>query len=193
MRGWCGVPQGGRLLKQMRMRILWESSLCPPPTPAHTCSASMHIDGQTDTSVRTHTDFWPIRRRERAQESQPDPCQPSPAAFSGCDFPVLLSPFFFFFSAPSLAALSVSLTLPACYAGFLLTLSLCPSVSQSPFHSHCVSLLIFLSFSYFTGLSIYPVSALLGPAIPLPQCHPRDLWPRGTVGFQGGMGKRKRL
>lgn len=56
--GWCGVPQGGRLRKQMGMRILWESSLCPPPTPAHMCSACMHMDGQTDT------DLWSIRRRE---------------------------------------------------------------------------------------------------------------------------------
>lgn len=98
--------------------------------------------------------------------------QPSPAAFSSCDFPVFISPFFF--SAPSFAAVYVSLTLPACYAGFLLTLSLCPFVSPSRFHSHCVSLLTFLSFSYFTGLSICPVPALLGPAIPLPHCHPRD-------------------
>lgn len=111
MRGWCGVPQGGRLLKQMGMRILWESSLCPPPTPAHMCSACMHVDGQTDTSVCTHTDLWPIRR-ERAQESQPDPCPAPP-------------------QLPALAVTFLSLSLHSSSLLPLLLLSLCFSHSPS--------------------------------------------------------------
>lgn len=50
-----------------------------PTTNPCTHVQCMHAHRWTDTSVRTHTDLWPIGRRERAQESQPDPCQPLPS------------------------------------------------------------------------------------------------------------------
>lgn len=116
---------------------------------------------------------------------------PSPAAFSSCDFPVFISPFFF--SAPSLASLFMFLSLPACYAGFLLTLSLCSFVSQSLFHSHCVSLLIFLSSSFFTGLSICPVLPSWAQLFPYLTATQKPLAQGGQSDFKEEWEREKRL
>lgn len=176
--GWGGLVWGASRKEAAerngRMTILWGSSLSPPDTPPRLCPACTCIDGQTDTHMRIHARFL-AQQHEGAQEGQPAPC-PAPLQLPSLAL-TFLSPPPFFLSAPSLALFVwVSLTLPVCYAGFLLTLSPCP-----PRLSVSFSLSIFLShsshLSYFLGLSIglsslccssaQPSSSPLPPQSPL--------------------------
>lgn len=110
-----------------------------PTTDSCTRVQCAHARRWTDTHTCTHTRFI-APQHKGAQESQPAPwpAPPQLPSLTVTSFPVFISPFFF--SAPSLAALVVwvSLTLPVCYAAFLLLASLCL------FYSHFFSLIVLL-------------------------------------------------
>lgn len=140
------------------IRILWESSLCPPPT-LHTCSVHMHTDGQT----YRHTQIYGTS--EGGSPGEPHCPLPSlsPAAFSSCVLSLSLHSFFLHPVLLLSLCGFVSLTLSACYAGFLLTLSFCLCLC----HSFSLTVLLF-RWSSCPTLPPFPTSLDFPSVLPLP-------------------------